>query len=123
MATMRLQAISLLLHALVGWRLVPALGSLPGSLMLSLVLAISALTLPFGLGARRAGKGRRAALLAWVGLVSMGLFSSLFVLSVARDLVLLACLAVDAIRPGTVDMAALVVPSARAAAIGALLVT
>ena len=87
MPAMPLQAISLLLHGLVGWRLVPALGSVAAGVLLGLILAISALTLPFGLGARRAGKGRRAALLAWVGLVCMGLFSSLFVLSLVRDLV------------------------------------
>ena len=53
----------------------------------------------------------------------MGLFSSLFVLTVARDLALLASAAVDAIRPGTIDVAALLVPSARAVVIGALLAT
>jgi len=123
MPAMPLQAISLLLHGLVGWRLVPALGSVAAGVLLGLILAISALTLPFGLGARRAGKGRRAALLAWVGLVCMGLFSSLFVLSLVRDLVLIAAAAVDALRPGAIDIAAVVVPSARAVAIGAVLVT
>jgi predicted MPP superfamily phosphohydrolase len=53
----------------------------------------------------------------------MGLFSSLFVLSLARDLVLLLSLAVGALRPGTIALGPLVVPSARAAAIGAFLVT
>ena len=120
---MPLQAISILLHAFVGWRLVPALGSLTASVLLALVLVVSASTLPYGFGARRGAKGRRTQLLAWVGLVCMGLFSSLFVLSLARDLVLLLSLAVDALRPGTIAVGALVVPSARAAAIGALVVT
>jgi predicted MPP superfamily phosphohydrolase len=53
----------------------------------------------------------------------MGLFSSLFILALARDLVLLASAAIDALRPGTIVVGALVVPSARAAAIGALVVT
>src|SRR5205085_11522872 len=97
MPAMPLQAISLLLHAFVGWRLVPALGSVPAGVALAIVLVTSALTLPFGLGARHAGGGRRAAALAWVGLVCMGLFSSLFVLSLARDVFLLAGAAVDAI--------------------------
>jgi predicted MPP superfamily phosphohydrolase len=123
MPTMPLQAISILLHAFVGWRLVPALGSLTASVLLALVLVVSASTLPYGFGARRGAKGRRTQLLAWVGLVCMGLFSSLFVLSLARDLVLLLSLAVDALRPGTIAVGALVVPSARAAAIGALVVT
>jgi hypothetical protein len=120
---MPLQAISLLLHAFVGWRLVPALGSPVASVLLALVLVVSALTLPYGLGARRGAKGRRAQLLAWIGLLCMGLFSSLFVLSLARDLVLLLSLAVDALRPGTIAVGSLVVPTARAAAIGAFLVT
>ena len=50
---MPLQAISLLLHAYVGWRLVPALDSFAGALALAVLLVLSALTLPFGFGARR----------------------------------------------------------------------
>jgi hypothetical protein len=111
MPTMPLQAISLLLHAFVGWRLVPALGSPAAGVLLAMVLIVSALTLPYGLGARRGGKGRRAQLLAWVGLVCMGLFSSLFVLSLARDALLLASVAIDALRPGTIAVGSLVVPS------------
>ena len=123
MHAMPLQAISFLLHAFVGWRLATALGSLALGVALAVVLVVSALTLPYGLGARRVGRGRRAAVLAWVGLVCMGLFSSLFVLTVARDLALLAGAAIDAIRPGTLDLAAVVVPSARAAALAAVVAT
>ncbi|MEO5845632.1 MAG: metallophosphoesterase [Caldimonas sp.] len=123
MHPMPLQAISFLLHAFVGWRLVPALGSVPAGVALALVLAVSALTLPHGLGARRGARGRRAALLAWVGLVCMGFFSSLLVLSLGRDLALLVGAVVGAVRPGTIDLAALTVPSARAVAIAAVLVT
>ena len=36
MRAMRLQAISLLLHAYVGWRLVPALGSLAAGVALAI---------------------------------------------------------------------------------------
>ena len=123
MSSMPLQAFSLLLHAFVGWRLVPALDSASAAVALAAVLVVSALTLPFGLGARRLGGRAGAVRLAWIGLVCMGLFSSLFVLTVARDLVLLASTVLDAIRPGTIDVAALVVPSARAVATVALLVT
>ena len=123
MPTMPLLAFSLLLHAFVGWRLAPALGSPLAGALLVVVLVVSASTLPFGLGARRAGNARRATLLAWTGLVFMGLFSSLFVLAVARDAVLLASATVDAMRPGTIAIAELVVPSARAVVVAALLVT
>jgi uncharacterized protein len=120
---MPLQAISLLLHAYVGWRLVPALDSSAGSLALAVLLVVSALTLPFGFGARRGGRGRGRAALAWTGLICMGLFSSLFVLSVVRDAVLLLATGIAALRPGAVAPLALVTPSARAVAIGALLIT
>jgi hypothetical protein len=122
MPAMPLRAISLLLHAYVGWRLVPALGSVVVGALLALVLVVSTLTLPFGLG-RRAGTRRFAQPLAWVGLVCMGLFSSLFVLTLVRDLALLAVAAVDAIRPGTIALAPFAVASARAATLGAVLAT
>ena len=120
---MPLQAISLLFHAYVGWRLVPALGSFVGGAVLALLLLVSALTLPFGLGARRGGARRFGAQLAWIGLVCMGLFSSLFVLTFVRDLGLLAAVALDAMQPGTLALAPLIEPSARAVFIAAVLVT
>ena len=120
---MPLQAISLLLHAYVGWRLVPALDSFAGALALAVLLVLSALTLPFGFGARRGGRGRLRTALAWTGLICMGLFSSLFVLSVVRDGVLLLATGIAALRPGAVSPLALVTPSARAVAIGAVLIT
>ena len=123
MPTMPLQAISLLFHGYVGWRLVPALGSVAGGTALALLLLVSALTLPFGLGARRGGARRFGVQLAWIGLVCMGLFSSLFVLTFVRDLGLLAVVALDAMRPGTLALAPLIEPSARAVAIAAVLVT
>ena len=123
MGAMRLQAISLLLHAYVGWRLVPGLDSLAGAVALAVLLLVSALTLPYGLGARRGGAGRGAAALAWIGLVCMGLFSSLFVLTAVRDAGLLLAGAAAALWPGAVSTASLVTPSARAVAIAAALVT
>jgi uncharacterized protein len=123
MPAMPLQAISLLFHAYVGWRLVPALGSVAGGAALALLLIVSALTLPFGLGARRGGGRRFGTQLAWIGLVCMGLFSSLFVLTVVRDLGLFAVTALDALRPGIVDLATLATPTARAVAITSVLVT
>jgi predicted MPP superfamily phosphohydrolase len=120
---MPLQAISLLFHGYVGWRLVPALGSFAGGAVLAVLLLVSALTLPFGLGARRGGARRFGAQLAWIGLVCMGLFSSLFVLTFVRDLGLLAVIALDAIRPGTLAIAPLIEPSARAVAIASVIAT
>ena len=120
---MPLPILSILLHAFVGWRLVPALGFLPGAIVLAALLAVSSLTMPLGLGARRGGARRLGVDWAWVGLVAMGWFSSLFVLTVARDVALLAAVAFDALRPGSLDVASLAEVSARFAAIGAVLVT
>src|SRR6478672_6978625 len=123
MGAMRLQAISLLLHAYVGWRLVPGLDSPAGAVALAVLLLVSALTLPYGLGARRSGAGRGAAALAWIGLVCMGLFSTLFVLTAVRDAGLLLATGAAVLWPGVVAPASLVTPSARAVAIAAALVT
>jgi len=123
MVAMRLQAISLLFHAYVGWRLVPALGSVAAGVALAALLLVSALTLPYGLGARRGGRGRGAAALAWIGLVCMGLFSSLFVLTAVRDVALLLATGAAMLWPAAVVPASLATPSARAVTIAAVLVT
>jgi predicted MPP superfamily phosphohydrolase len=120
---MPLGAVSMLLHAYVGWRLAPSLGSIPAAIVLVALLVVSALTLPYGLGARRAGRRRFGAQLAWVGLVCMGLFSSLFVLTVARDLILVGVAAVAAALPHAVATARFVAASAQTVVVAALLVT
>ncbi len=89
MTPMPLRAVSFLLHLYVGWRLIPGLGSAAAGIALAVVLIVSALALPYGLAARSAGGRRFAAPLAWLGLLCMGLFSSLFVLTLGRDVVLL----------------------------------
>jgi hypothetical protein len=73
------------LHAYIGWRLVPAL---PPAWQAALLvwLVLSALLMPMALLARRLRKPPWSDRLAWVGLLAMGLFSSLFVLTVLRDL-------------------------------------
>ena len=54
------------------------------------LLLASALLLPMGLLAHRVAKGALADRLAWVGLLCMGLFSSLLVLTALRDVMLAA---------------------------------
>jgi hypothetical protein len=125
MRPMPLPVISFLLHAYVGWRIVPALGMGWASAAFAAVLVVSALSLPFGFRARGAPSARRVdRLLAWLGLVGMGLFSSLFVLTVGRDLAELglaafAWVAPGALSPGTLD--ALRVDSARFVVLAAAL--
>ena len=123
MPPMPLLAISFLLHLYVGWRLVPAQGSVAAAVGLALVLAVSALTLPFGLGARRRGSQRFADELAWLGLVCMGLFSSLFVLTFGRDLVLLVAATLSSLWPGALALPSLDVDSARAVPLLAAAIT
>ncbi|MEP7138452.1 MAG: metallophosphoesterase [Caldimonas sp.] len=120
---MPLPILSILLHGYVAWRLVPALAFLPGTILLAALLAVSALAMPLGLGARRGGTRRLGIDWAWVGLVAMGWFSSLFVLTVARDVGLLAAVALDAVRPGSLEVASIAEVSARFVAIVAVAVT
>lgn len=99
-----LLALSAALHAWVGWRLVPALPPAAG-MALAVLLAVSAIALPAGLFARRAaGRDGPVAWLAAGSLVAMGLFSSLFVLTLVRDLGLLAATLVAWIRPGLLPL-------------------
>ena len=114
MPPMPLRAVSLLLHLYVGWRIVSGLGSWPLGIAFGFVLAITFFTLPFGLGARRTSAGRFSSELAWVGLVGMGLFSSLFVLTLGRDVLLLLVQGIATVWPASVATASWVEPSARA---------
>ena len=83
-----------LLHAFVGWRLVPELAA-PWGWVLGVGLVLSAVLMPLGLLGSRVLRQPWADRLSWVGLLLMGLFSSLFVLTALRDVLLLAAWAVD----------------------------
>jgi predicted MPP superfamily phosphohydrolase len=91
--------VAALLHLYVGWRVAPAL---PGGWAIGLwvLLFASAVFAPLGMTARRFAPPRVADTLAWIGLLFMGLFSSLFVLAFLRDLVLLLAQAAQWLRPG-----------------------
>ena len=124
MALPILYTLSLLLHGLVAWRLLPALDP-AWAAGLAPVLMASSVLLPMGLLAHRVARGALADRLAWVGLLCMGLFSSLLVLTALRDVLLAAVWAAaalgwspaQALLPGLRAGSALVVPMA------ALLVT
>jgi predicted MPP superfamily phosphohydrolase len=82
-----------LLHLYVAARLIPDL--LPAGAIavaaLCVWLIISASLIPFSFMARRSTMhGARTFMLAWTGLIAMGMFSSLFVLTLIRDAALLA---------------------------------
>lgn len=85
-----------LLHGFVGWRLVPELAA-PWAWALGVGLVLSSVLMPLGLAGRRLLRQPWADRLSWVGLLLMGLFSSLFVLTALRDVLLLAAWVVDAL--------------------------
>ena len=81
-----LTVLTSLLHVLLALRLLPALSALtPAWWLLLFALAVSALTMPMpfvGLNSKGAPFSDRW---KWIGLISMGWFSSMFVLTAARD--------------------------------------
>jgi len=82
-----LSVLTVLLHAYMAMRLLPALAMLTPAWPLALAaLVISAITIPMPFASRRiAANATLGNTLKWVGLISMGWFSSMFVLTVARD--------------------------------------
>ncbi len=91
MAFAPLSLFSALFHLYVGWRVAPALAPWPvGQGLFVALLVASALLMPMGLLSRRVRSQPASDRLAWIGLLFMGLFSSLFVLTVLRDVLLVA---------------------------------
>ena len=79
------------LHAWIGWRLLPALGLDAAWLGVGvLLLVLSFVLIPAGLLARGIKQQPLSDRLAWVGMLVMGLFSSLLLLTIVRELALLA---------------------------------
>jgi predicted MPP superfamily phosphohydrolase len=96
---LRRYVLILLLHGYIALRLVPALpGGFAAIAALLAWLAASAILMPLGFAARRIVHDRGTSeRIAWAGLIAMGAFSSLIVLTWLRDIVLL----VAAVLPGT----------------------
>ncbi len=87
----RMAALSVLLHIYIGARVGLELPG--GHLVQSIFIAwlvFSALMIPFGVAARMFEPARLSDALGWLGLIPMGLFSSLFVLTVLRDILIVA---------------------------------
>lgn len=107
-------ALSLALHLYIGARVVPALPAALPATMLALLLVASALLMPMGLMSRRVARPPAADALAWAGLLFMGLFSSLFVFTVLRDVLLLLVQLVDFTVPLALPLAGLRTSTAEA---------
>jgi predicted MPP superfamily phosphohydrolase len=75
----------------IGWRLLPPLSPNLASLLLGMAILLGACALiPLSVGTRTMRNRRVADLVAWVGLTALGFFSTLFVMTLLRDLFLVA---------------------------------
>ena len=116
--------IVVLLHIYIGLRLIPELPVGPvfhGLAALWLVLSCG--LIPLGMLARTFERQPLADRLAWIGLLTMGFFSSLLVLTVLRDVALASLLTIDALWPHSVPLARWRMDSAAAVPLLALLST
>ena len=124
---MRLFPIVLLmaaLHAYVGWRVVPGLDGYPlGQWMMVALLVLSPALIPLGVLGGRVVRQPWADRVSWVGLLLMGLFSSLFVLTLMRDLALALLWLAGLLVPLGWPLGAITVATAEAVPVLALLVT
>jgi predicted MPP superfamily phosphohydrolase len=111
----RVLVIGVLLHFYIAVRIVPALAAHPVAQAVMVVwLLASCILIPLGMRARRA-KNDDSSPIAWVGLLTMGLFSSLLVLCLLRDILLVVGLIAAAIThqvlaPLAVELSAVAVP-------------
>src|SRR5438309_9722967 len=81
-------AILALLHAYIGWRIIPDLESTTASAVMIAWLIASLALMPLALLGRRMREQPLADALSWAGLIAAGSFSSLFVRYVLRGVML-----------------------------------
>jgi uncharacterized protein len=104
----RMSLLLLLLHVYIGVRLLPDLPFGVAGVALGIaMLTASAWLIPFGFRMQRSGATGYAKRLMWVGLVALGAFSTLIVLTLVRDAALLAALAADTLLQGGIPFGAL----------------
>lgn len=117
--------LSLLLHAAIGWRVAPDLALVDPALgsALWIALTLSALLMPMGMLARRVAKPPLSNVLTWAGLICMGLFSSLLVLTLVREVLLFIARLMGWLWPQTVALQSLHTDTAIGLPVVALLVT
>ena len=127
MAFYPLIVVTALLHAWTGWRLLPVLGASAvgagGQWLFGGLLLLSIVLMPLGLMGSRAFRQPWADRLSWVGLLFMGFFSSLLVLTLARDVLLLLLLAIEALTSAGWPLGQLRAASGLAVPVLALVVT
>jgi predicted MPP superfamily phosphohydrolase len=110
-----MRVLLLLLHVYVGARLLPDLPAPEVTLVVGgLLLAASALLIPFAFRWRRSRAVGVRRLLMWSGLVALGAFSTLVVLTLVRDAILLALVLFASFLPLGWPLARIVTASALA---------
>lgn len=121
----RVIGIGILLHVYVGFRLIPEwpLGA-PAKAAAVAWLILSCALIPLGVLARHFVQRQPLAdRLAWIGLLVMGFFSSLLVITFVRDLSIASLVTVDSLLPRTVSLDRWRIDSAVAVPVLALLST
>jgi len=104
-------SLMVLLLVYIGMRLLPDLGlGLAGNLGAALLLCLLGVLVPVGLMSASLRRRRWSDAVAWIGLLSMGLFSSLLVTTVLRDLVLLVLMLLGVLTPLVAHVSALLAP-------------
>ncbi|MGF6241457.1 MULTISPECIES: metallophosphoesterase [Paraburkholderia] len=120
----RIICIGVLLHIYVGFRIIPDLPiDTAARWLAALWLVLSCLLIPLGMLARTIERQPLGDRLAWIGLLAMGFFSSLLVLTFVRDLAMASLLTVDAIWPHAIPLSVWRTDSAAAVPLLALLST
>jgi predicted MPP superfamily phosphohydrolase len=120
----RLFVLVLLFHLYIGWRLLPDMPfGMPGVVATVVLLILSLSVLPFAEYARRNKQNPCADHLAGAGFLAMGFFSSLLILTLLREVVLLAGFAASVSFLGATAFQQLRAGSAAAVPILAVLIT
>jgi uncharacterized protein len=118
-----LYALVALLHTYIGGRLLPDLPyGVVATSATALMLLASMLLVPLGIGARRFSRGPVAERVTWAGLIALGFFSTLIVLTIGRDIAFLLTFAASRwLDPDWVD--AFTTASAGIVPVAALVIT
>jgi predicted MPP superfamily phosphohydrolase len=82
--------LSALLHLYIGWRIAPELPGLVAPWAFAAALLASAILIPLAFFGRRARNRKTADRYSWAGMLALGAFSTLLVLTLLRDMLLLA---------------------------------
>ncbi|WP_426113663.1 metallophosphoesterase [Massilia sp. PWRC2] len=107
----KLLALAALLHLYLGLRLLPAMALGQAALAAAIgLLLVSSVLVPTGLIVSSLRRAHWTTPLTWAALLSMGLFSSLLLLTVARDLLLLVLTLAGVADPAVLRLSAFAAP-------------